>query len=190
MGGRRLGQVAEELGVRLEVLDGATERRLAGDLNEVLADPLFDGIRLKPQAIDGVVGSYPGWAQAMVTLHRAFLDRSQAMHALADRLNQDPFLGDAIHRILTNVSAIRSISEILTSVDDVDPNQQRRFHAILSEESERLSTAAQGLSTFFDKASTATRSTTPAEEVDDFILEHHNYFDGLEAAAEIGRAHV
>src|SRR3546814_19083451 len=91
------------------------------------------------------------------------------MHALADRLNQDPFLGDAIHRILTNVSAIRSISEILTSVDDVDANQQRRFHAILSEESERLSTAAQGLSTFFDKASTATRSTTPAEEVDDFI---------------------
>lgn len=183
IGGRLLRQVAEEIGVRLEVLDGATERRLAGDLNEVLADPLFDGIRLKPQAIDGVVGSYPGWAQAMVTLHRAFLDRSQAMHALADRLNQDPFLGDAIHRILTNVSAIRSISEILTSVDDVDANQQRRFHAILSEEGERLSTAAQGLSTFFDKASTATRSTTPAEEVDDFILEHRSYFDGLEAAA-------
>src|SRR3546814_9574603 len=104
------------------------------------------------------------------------------MHTLADRLNQDPFLGEAIHRILTNVSAIRSISEILTSVDDVEAAQLHRFHAILSEESTRLSAAAQGLSTFFETAGTATRSTTPAEEVDDFILEHHNYFAPLEAA--------
>ena len=184
IGGRLLRRVAEELAVGLEVLDGATERRLAGDLSEVVTDPLFDQIRLDPQAIDSLVGRYPGWAQALVTLHRAFLDRSHAMHALADRLNHDPFLGDAIHRILTNVSAIRSISEILTSVDDVDAEQQRRFHTILSEESARLSSAAQGLSTFFDKAHTATRSTTPAEEVDDFVLENHNHFPTLEAAAE------
>lgn len=183
IGGRLLHQVADELAVGPEVLDGATERRLAGDLNEVVADPLFDRNRLDPQAIDGLVGRYPAWAQALVTLHRAFLDRSKAMHALADRLNHDPFLGDAIHRILTNISAIRSISEILTSVEDLDAERQRRFHTILSEESARLSSAAQGLSTFFDKAHTATRSTTPAEEVDDFILESHNYFPALEAAA-------
>jgi hypothetical protein len=183
IGGRLLRQVADELAVGLETLDGATERHLAGDLTEVMADPLFDRLRLEPQAIDGLVGRYPGWARAVVTLHRALLDRSQAMHALADRLNQDPFLGEAIHRILTNVSAIRSISEILTSVDDVDAAQLRRFHAILSEESTRLSTAAQGLSTFFDQPSTAPRSTTPAEEVDDFILENHNYFADLEAVA-------
>ena len=184
IGGRLLQQIAEELEVGLDVLDGATERRLVSDLNEALVDPLFDHLRLDPASASDLVGRHPGWAQALVILHRAFLDRSQAMHALADRLNQDPFLGDAIHRILTNVSAIRSISEILTSVDDVDSEQQRRFHTILSEESARLSSAAQGLSTFFDKAHTATRSTAPAEEVDDFILEHHNHFPGLEEAAE------
>ena len=183
IGGRLLRQVAEELEVGLETLDGATERRLAGDLTELLADPLFDRSGLEAQAIDELVGRYPGWARAVVTLHRAFLDRSQAMHALSDRLNQDPFLGEAIHRILTNVSAIRSISEILSSVDDVDAQQLQRFHSILAEESGRLSTAAKGLSTFFDKASTAPRSTTPAEEVDDFLLEHQNHFPSLEAAA-------
>jgi hypothetical protein len=190
IGGRLLKQVADELNVGLEVLDGATEQRLASDLNDVLADPLLDHIRLDPQGVGDLVGRHTGWAQALVTLHRAFLDRSQAMHALADRLNHDPFLGDAVHRILTNISAIRSISEILTSVDDVDAEQQRRFHSILSEESARLSTAAQGLSTFFDKAHTATRSTTPAEEVDDFVLEHHNYFPTLESAAGDLRAEL
>ncbi|MEO3430948.1 short-chain fatty acyl-CoA regulator family protein [Pelagibius sp. CAU 1746] len=184
IGGRLLLQIAEELDVGLEMLDGATERRLVGDLNEALAEPLFDQLRLDPASIGDLVGRHPEWAQALVTLHRAFLDRSQAMHALADRLNQDPFLGDAIHRILTNVSAIRSISEILTSVEDVDAAQQHRFHTILSEESARLSSAAQGLSTFFDKAHTATRSTTPTEEVDDFILENRAHFPVLEDAAK------
>lgn len=184
IGGRLLRQVAEELQVGLESLDGATERRLAADLTEVMADPLLDGIGLEAHAIDDLVGRYPGWARAAVMLHRAFLDRSQSMHALADRLNQDPFLGEAIHRILTNVSAIGSIAEILTSVDDVAPEQQRRFHAILAEESTRLAAAAQGLSTFFEAAGTTTRSTAPAEEVDDFLLEHHNYFPALEDAAE------
>jgi predicted transcriptional regulator/transcriptional regulator with XRE-family HTH domain len=183
IGGRLLHQVAEELGVGLDVLDGATERRLASDLNDVVADPLFDHLRLTADSIGDLVGGQPGWAQALVTLHRAFVDRSQTMHALADRLNQDPFLGDAIHRILTNISAIRSISEILTSVEDVDARQQRRFHTILSEESARLSTVAQGLSSFFDKANTTTRSTAPAEEVDDFILENRNHFAELESVA-------
>ena len=184
IGGRLLRQVAEELEIGLDTLDGATERRLVSDLNEALADPLFDHLRLDPASAGDLVGSHPGWAQALVILHRAFLDRSQAMHALADRLNQDPFLGEAIHRILTNVSAIRSISEILTSVEDVDSEQQHRFHTILSEESARLSSAAQGLSTFFDKAHTATRSTAPAEEVDDFVLENNNHFPTLEEAAD------
>ncbi len=184
IGGSLLKQVADELGIGLEVLDGAIERRLVDDLNEVVAEPLFDTIHLDPASVGDFVGRQPGWAQALVTLHRAFLDRSQAMHALSDRLNKDPFLGDAIHRILTNISAIRSVSEILTSVEDVDAEQQRRFHAILSEESGRLSSAAQGLSTFFDQAHTATRSIAPAEEVDDFILENHNCFPDLEDAAD------
>ncbi len=143
IGGRLLRQVAEELGIGLEELDGATERRLVSDLNDALADPFFDHIGLDPGSTGDFVGRHPGWAQALATLHRAFVDRSRAMEALSDRLNQDPFLGDAIHRILTNVSAIRSISEILTSVDDVDEAQQHRFHTILSEESARLSSAAQ-----------------------------------------------
>jgi predicted transcriptional regulator/DNA-binding XRE family transcriptional regulator len=184
IGGRLLQQVAEELGIGLEELDGATERRLVSDLNDALTDPLFDHLGLDLGSSSDFVGRHPGWARALATLHRAFVDRSRTMEALSDRLNQDPFLGDAIHRILTNVSAIRSISEILTSVDDVDAEQQHRFHTILSEESARLSSAAQGLSSFFDKAHTATRSTTPAEEVDDFILAHSNHFPTLEAAAD------
>src|SRR3546814_20025116 len=104
------------------------------------------------------------------------------MHTLADRLNRDPFLGEAIHRILTNVSAIRSISEILTSVDDVEAAQLHRFHAILSEESTRLSAAAQGLPTFFETAGTATRTTTTAEADYDSILRPHNSLAPHEAA--------
>src|SRR3546814_19442153 len=101
------------------------------------------------------------------------------MHTLADRLNQDPFLGEAIHRILTNVSAIRSLSEILTSVDDVEAAHLHRFHAILSAESTRLSAAAPRLPTFFATSGTATLPTHTAEQAEDFIPQHHHPFHPL-----------
>ena len=56
IGGRLLKQVAEELQIGLESLDGATERRLASDLIEVMADPLLDRIGVEAQAVDDLVG--------------------------------------------------------------------------------------------------------------------------------------
>src|SRR3546814_16897924 len=78
IGGRLLRQVADEIGVGLEMLDGATERRLASDLTEVIADPLFDRMRPEPPAIDGLVGRYPPLQRAVVTLPRPSLDRYPA----------------------------------------------------------------------------------------------------------------
>src|SRR3546814_17111631 len=89
IGGRLLRQVADEIGVGLEMLDGATERRLASDLTEVIADPLFDRMRPEPQAIDGLAGRYPALARAVRTPHRAFLEPSQAMPTTAHRRTQD-----------------------------------------------------------------------------------------------------
>ena len=60
----------------------------------------------------------------MVSLHRAYKDRAQAATALSNRLIHDPFLSDVVHRMLTNISAIRSTAEILESVDDLEAAQQ------------------------------------------------------------------
>ena len=188
IGGGLLKRIADELGLVVDDLDGAAERRLVDDLGELAGEQLFAGLRLDPASAADLVGGHAGWAKALVSLHRSWLDRNQAVGALSDRLNQDPFLGDAVHSMLSKVAAIQSSSEILESVEGLRPEQRQRFVAIVRSESGRLADVAQALAAYFDKAHIATRSITPAEEVDDFIFDHGNHFAALEQAAVDFRA--
>lgn len=184
IGGALLKRIADELGLALEEIDGATERRLLDDLGELTGEPLFTDLRLERSSTDDFASRHAPWARALITLHRSWLDRNRAVSALSDRLSQDPFLADAVHDMLTKVSAIRSSSEILESVEDLTPEQRARFAAIVGAESRRLSDVAQALAAFFDSAHSGTRSITPVEEIDDFIFERNNHFPALEQLAE------
>ncbi|WP_282605214.1 helix-turn-helix domain-containing protein [Pelagibius sp. Alg239-R121] len=184
IGGSLLKRLAGELGIRMEELDGAADRRLIDDLGEIATSPTFQNLKVSPQSASELVGRHPDWARALTVLYRTYMDRDQTVIALADRLNQDPFLAAAVHRMLTNVSAIRSASEILESIPDIEPDQRERFHSILLTESDQLSSVAEGLAAFFDKGVAPTRSISPNEEVDDFLQEHQSYFPELESAAD------
>ena len=182
--GALLKRIGDALGLALEDLDGATERRLIGDLGEIGGEPLLAPFALDADSAGELATRHAEWARAMVALHRAWRDRDQAVSALADRLSQDPFLGDTVHSLLTRTAAIRSSSEILATIEDLDPGEQRRFASIVSTESERLADVAQALVAFFDQARTDTRPIMPVEEVDDFLLDRNNCFPALERVAE------
>jgi hypothetical protein len=188
IGGNLLNRIAGALDLAVDELDGAAERRLLNDLGEFAAEPLFAELRLDPSTAAEFAGRHAGWARAVVALHREWVDRGQAVGALSDRLNHDPFLGDAVHKLLTRVSAIRSSSEILETVADLAPAERQRFVAIVGSESHGLADLAQTLAAYFDKSHSGTRSTTPAGEVDDFIFDHGNHFPTLELTAEALRA--
>jgi predicted transcriptional regulator/DNA-binding XRE family transcriptional regulator len=185
--GALLKRIGDELGLALEELDGAGERRLIGDLGEIAGEPMLAPLQLDPGSAGELAGRHAGWARALIALHRAWRDRDQAVNALADRMSQDPFLGDAVHSMLTRVAAIRSSSEILATIEDLAPGEQRRFTSIIGAESERLADVAQALAAFFDKGSTGTRPAMPVEEVDDFLLERDNCFPALEDVAREAR---
>jgi predicted transcriptional regulator/transcriptional regulator with XRE-family HTH domain len=184
IGGPLLQRVATLLNMEADALTGRAERRIVDGLREIATEPVARQLQLHPESAAELVGRYPQWARALLALHRAYRDGVHTVAALSDRLNRDPFLGETVHRILTNVTAIRSASEILEDGSALEPEQQRRFHAIVSSESGRLSETAQALAAYFDKANTETRALTPADEVDDFLIERGNYFPRLEDAAE------
>lgn len=184
IGGGLLVRIARELETDLESLDGAEERQLVAQLNEIAADPVVQSARPQgPTAIE-LVGRHPDWARAVVALHRAFSDRDRLASALSDRLNQDPFLNEAVHRMLGQVAAIRSAAEILEDSDDLSAEESERFHGMLAAESAQLTDVTRSIAAFFDKTEAQSLSTTPAEEVDDFIAARRNYFAGLEEAGE------
>ncbi len=188
--GLLLVRITQALEVPLAQFDGATERRLVDDLGEIASDAALEAIRLAPGSAADLVARHPEWAQALVAVHRASREHQQTVQALSDRLGQDPFLGDAVHNLLTNLTAIRSASEILESAAELDASQRQRFVSIIAGDSRRMSDVARSLAAFFNKAHTATRSITPAEEVDDYLAEHDNHFPRLEAAADALRPQV
>lgn len=183
IGGALLKRLAGELGLAIDEIDGARQRRLVADLAALAGEPVLAEYRIDPASAAEFAGVHASWASALVGLHRAWIDRDQAVTALSDRLSHDPFLGTAVHSMLSRLAAIRSSTEILEMIDDLEPEQRRRFASIAASESARLSDVAQALAAYFDKAHTETRSVTPIEEVDDFLFDHDNHFPTLEQAA-------
>ena len=122
--GGLLDQIAAGLGIARADLDGEAERRVVESLEEIAADPEIAGHARHPGPAEELVGRNPGWAGLLLTLHRAWLDQSQAVLALADRLNRDPFLGDSVHRMLTSVTAIRCQAlDVFAAVQPTAKNQ-------------------------------------------------------------------
>ena len=187
---RLIDDLARNLDVDRDWLDGDSERRLLEELREVSADPLLRAHDLTEAATADLVARNPAWAHAMVALYRAYLNRNQSVAVLSDRLNQDPYLGEAVHTMLTKITTIRSTAEILDTVPDIEEAQRQRFQATLASESTSLSGIAEGIAQFFDTADTASVAMTPAEEADDFIVDNGNYFADLETAADDLRARI
>jgi len=182
--GGLLDRIAEGLSVQRQLLDEETDRHLVDTLNEIPVDPtLADGTKHPGRAVD-LVGRYPDWAKLMLRLYRAYQDRNQAVLALADRLNRDPFLGESVHRLLTHVTSVRAAAEIVTAEEMLEPEDRVKFLSIIASDAARLAESAQALAGFFDSAQVRIGSATPMEHVDAFFIEHHNYFPPLEELAE------
>src|SRR5690606_22954022 len=84
--GALLDRLAAGLGVARAELDDEPERRLIDRLNEVAADPALAGPGDHHASSAEIVGRYPEWADLLLKLYRAFVDRNEAVLALADRL--------------------------------------------------------------------------------------------------------
>lgn len=180
-----VSRAARALGVPAAELDGAMERRLADRLSEIAAEPEFADLSLDPDDARDLLGRHPDWGRALTRAWSARREAARLVEALSDRLTHDPVLSDHLHRMLTHVAALRSTSEILEDVDDIDDAQRRRFHEILLSESTRASEVAEGLARFFDEAHSEAPST-PVEDVEDAFLEAGNRFEALEPSeAEI-----
>jgi predicted transcriptional regulator/transcriptional regulator with XRE-family HTH domain len=190
IGGALLKKIAALLAIETDALTGRAERRMIADLGEVALEPLLHHIGLSPDLAPDLVGRHPDWTRALLTLHRAWRDQAAIANALSDRLNQDPAFGNAMHQMLSHVTAILSSSEILDDVPDLDDVQRQRFRQIISMESHRLSETAPLLAGLFDQSGKVFRATTPADEVDDFMLQHNAWFPELEQAGDEIRREV
>ena len=182
--GPLLRRTATALELGLDDLDGAAERRLLETLAELAHTPDLAALGVETASAGELIGRYPGWARALAALARAERAATGEARALADRLTHDPFLGDAVHRMLTRIAAVRSAAEILTEYPELPPERRTRFLAIVNEEAQALTDVGEALAAYFDKAEETHRALTPTDEVEALFEARENRFEEIEAAAE------
>ena len=180
---RLLQRLAEALELDLDEVTGAETSRLVQDLTEITADPLLRDLAIDAADAQEIVGRLPAWGRAVVRLHRSYRQASMLSETLADRLAHDSNLLEASHELLTRMTSIRSFSEILREHADIEPERRERFTALIAEESGKLGDIAKAVFERLSDFGESARPATPAEEVDDFIIDRRSYFSELEDAA-------
>lgn len=161
-----LVRVADALGMPVSSLREGAEGALLEGLRAAAAE--VPASAAEADRAEDFVGRFPGWAAAVMALHRKARALDRAVKALNDRLTHDPHLSASLHEVLSAVSSVRTTSSILTDIDDLDAEWRARFLSNLSQDSERLSRGAEALAAYLDASEeeASTGFATPQEEVE------------------------
>lgn len=176
--GKVLIDIARVLDISVAVLNEGADVAL---VHELQTAALSDPDRVEINRLEELIGRFPGWAGLIARLSKSQFRLERELDSLNDRLAHDPFLSESLHEVLSNVTAIRSISSILAQTSDIDQNQQSRFHRNLFEESQRLTAISQSLAAYFDQSSTSVETlSTPLDEFESFLIARKYHFSELE----------
>lgn len=180
--GALLRNIADALNLAPEELDDTSEGRLLDVLTEISQLPSLQALGVENERTSELIGRFPGWAKGIAALMRSERDATTRAQILSDRLANDPFFSEAVHRMLTRVAAIRSAAEILSEYSDVSVDQRDRFNSIIFEESRTLSSVGEALAAYLEKSDEADHVLTPLDEVETLFVARENRFAEIEAA--------
>ncbi len=190
VGGVLLQKIAKELNLELEQLTGESEQRTISNIKEILADPLMKRAEIGQEEIREFVAQSPKFATLLVRLYRAYIDANNNIEAYANRLKSDPLFSQLLHQVLSQITAIRSSSQILQDFSDLNENERNQFLNSIATNSVTLGEVARNLIGHFDQTTQIRRLVTPTQELDDLIIEEKNYFPALEDEAARLRAQI
>lgn len=180
IGGKVLLSIARALRVDATALTEGAEETLLEGLRDAVAASRRSTAEL--DRLEEFVARFPGWAQLIASQRRRIVTQERTIEALNDRLTHDPFLAEAMHDLLSNVTAIRSTASILAQTPEIEDAWRDRFHRNLFEESDRLADGSQALVSYFDKqASDKAGFATPLEALESLLEERKHHLVELEA---------
>jgi len=173
-----LDALAEALGVSADALvEGADGRlvegvRTAAQRSEAELDEL--------ERVEEFTGRFPGWARVLAETQARVERLERVVERLNDRMTHDPYIGEALHEIISAVTSVQSTASILTedaSGDtgengggSIDPVWRARFHENILHDSTRLADGAVALVNYLDAGKIdETGLAAPLEEVEAWL---------------------
>lgn len=178
-------RVSDAAGARLAAVLRTDIAGLGGDAGEALGTALRGaaaGTAAELDRLDEFIGRFPGWAGALADAHLRLEQAERAVLRLSEEMIHDPFLSDAVHDLLSALSALRSTAPILAETEDIDPEWRARFHRNLHLDAERMAGGAEALVAYLAGAGSEAKGVTasPQEEVDAWLDQHGWHLEPLE----------
>ncbi|MEL6640806.1 MAG: helix-turn-helix domain-containing protein [Pseudomonadota bacterium] len=171
IGGKLLTTLAEILDVPPDTLSAGADTMVLDGMRSA-ASRL--GIDVELDRVEDMAVRLPGWAKLIAAQNDQLTTLERHVQALSDRMEHDPKLANALHDLITSVTAIRATAGILLNEDRVDQDWQRRFHTNLHADSRRLTEQSKALMSYLDRAPEIGRSSrlsSPEDQVEAFLAQ-------------------
>ncbi len=146
--GRTLNAIARELQMAPAELSEGADAGLIETLTEAASSAPSAGAEMN--SVGELIGRFPGWARLIGSLAQRSETQDRQLSLLSDRLTHDPFLAQAMHLMLSSVTAVHSTAGILSENVEMAREQRGRFTANLYAESVRLTETVKDLVAYFD----------------------------------------
>jgi transcriptional regulator with XRE-family HTH domain len=169
-----LSALAQALGVSSDALVEDTDARLVEGARA--AALRCDSELVELERIDEFTGRFPGWSKVLAETQARVERLERVVEQLNDRMTHDPYLGEALHEIISAVTSVQSTASILNDSGVIEPDWQARFHQNILQDSARLAEGAVALVNYLDAGKTdETGLAAPQEEVEAWLatLEFH-----------------
>jgi XRE family transcriptional regulator, fatty acid utilization regulator len=187
IGGKLLSDLARVLGVDTALLTDGADHDLLDQLRTAAA--LTDGAAELARA-EEFAARFPGWADLITQQAHRLGVMDERLRTLSDRMAHDPQLADALHDVITAVTAIRSSASILVGQEKIDADWQRRFHENIHADSLRLAKSSEALIAYLDAPEDHLQAPdTPMGQVEAYLMAQSYHLAALETA-EPDRADV
>jgi transcriptional regulator with XRE-family HTH domain len=148
IGGSTLHAIARRLGADPRDFSDGADAGLVQGLTEAAA--ALNDLTVEVDRVGELIGRFPGWAGVLAHLHHRTTAQAESLSMLSDRLNHDPYLAEAMHLILSNITAIQSTAGILATAEELPDDRRERFTKNIHAESERLTVTAKDLVAYLD----------------------------------------
>ncbi|TVS02472.1 MAG: helix-turn-helix domain-containing protein [Rhodobacteraceae bacterium] len=163
-----LEALAEALGVSADALIEDQDGRLIEGARA--AAQRSDAAGTELERIDEFTSRFPGWAKVLAETQARVERLERVIESLNDRMTHDPYLGEALHEIISAVTSVQSTASILTDAEEIDADWQARFHRNILQDSARLAEGAVALVNYLDTVQTDEAGlAAPLEEVEAWL---------------------
>jgi len=140
IGGKTLLALARVLQVDPHSLTEGADQALVGRVRQAAAmDPAVD---CEVARAEEFIARFHGFARLIGRQFDRAKMQNEALQAITDQMNSDPFFSEAMHLLLSNITTIRSTAEILSEEEDIPEDVKQQFLSNLLSEAQRLAQTA------------------------------------------------